>query len=128
LPIPLQDFSDQQIHRHARKARKLALRHSELTPVERHKMRIAFKKLRYTLEFFSPLVSPKKLHPYLAALTHLQDQLGLINDHVTAETLIQNEIEKGQAGPLRGWISGRHALLVDGLAETLQTWLAQRLA
>lgn len=128
LPIPLQDFSDQEIHRHARKARKLALRHSELTAVERHKMRIAFKKLRYTLEFFLPLVSPKKLRPYLTALTQLQDQLGLINDHVTAETLIQNEIEKGQAGPLRGWISGRHTLLVDGLAETLQTWLAQRLA
>ncbi|MBL8404950.1 MAG: CHAD domain-containing protein, partial [Dechloromonas sp.] len=127
LPIPLQDFLDQQIRRHARKARKLALRHSELTAAERHKMRIAFKKLRYTREFLSPLVSPKQLPPYLAALTQLQDQLGLINDHVTAEALIQKETERSQAGPLRGWISGRHALLLDGLKETLQTWLAQRL-
>jgi len=126
LPIPLEDFARQQISRHTRKARKLAVRHTELTPTERHKMRIAFKKLRYTLEFFIPLVASRKLRPYLAALTQLQDELGLINDHITAGTLIEQELNGHPAGPVQGWIAGRHALLVASLEETLQTWLAHR--
>lgn len=128
LPIPLEDFARQQIARHTHKARKLAARHVELTPIERHKMRIAFKKLRYTLEFFAPLVTPKKLRPYMASLTQLQDELGLINDHITAGALIEKQLNSQHTGPLHGWISGRHTLLINGLQAGLQAWLTQRLA
>lgn len=126
LPIPLENFARQQISRHARKARKLAIHHAELTPTERHKMRIAFKKLRYTLEFFTPLLPPRHLKPYLAALSRLQDELGLINDHVTAETLITDALDGRPAGAVHGWTSGRHALLVSELPKILTAWLAQR--
>ena len=125
LPIPIKEFARQQIASHARKARRLAQRHAELRPEERHKMRIAFKKLRYTLEFFSPLLPERKLRPYLAALAQLQDELGLINDHVTAETLLAEALAGRPVGPIHGWISGRHALLVSELPEVLHTWLAQ---
>ncbi len=128
LAIPLEEFAHQQIARHTRKARKLAVRHADLTPCERHRMRIAFKKLRYTLEFFTPLVASRKFRPYLAALTQLQDELGLINDHMTAAALIEQELDGHPAGPVQGWIAGRHALLIASLEETLQTWLAQRQA
>ena len=90
-------------------------------------MRIAFKKLRYTLEFFTPLLPQKRVNPYLAALAQLQDELGLINDHVTAETLIAEALAGRPAGPIHGWIAGRHELLVSELPEVLQTWLAQRM-
>ncbi len=103
----------------------MASQHAELTPEERHKMRIAFKKLRYTLEFFTPLLPQRRLRPYLAALSQLQDELGLINDHVTAETLIAEALDGRPHGPIHGWISGRHVLLVSELPEVLQTWLAQ---
>jgi inorganic triphosphatase YgiF len=126
LPLPIKDFARQQISSHARKARRMASRHAELSPEERHKMRIAFKKLRYTLEFFAPLLSQRKLRPYLAALSQLQDELGLINDHITAEALLAEALKGRPVGPIHGWISGRHALLVSGLPEALQTWLAQR--
>jgi len=126
LPLPLRDLARQQIDSHARKARRMARRHAELSPEERHKMRIAFKKLRYTLEFFAPLLPQRKLRPYLAALAQLQDELGLINDHITAETLITEALKGRPVGPIHGWISGRHALLVKELPEVLQTWLAQR--
>jgi inorganic triphosphatase YgiF len=126
LALPLKDFAKQQIAAHAKKARKLANRHAELSPAERHKMRIAFKKLRYTLEFFIPLLPQKRLKPYLAALAQLQDELGLVNDHVTAETLIAEALAGRPAGPVHGWIAGRHELLVSELPEVLQTWLAQR--
>lgn len=124
LPIPLEDFTRQQISRHTRKARKLAVHHAELTPAQRHKMRIAFKKLRYTLEFFAPLVAQKKLRPYMASLTQLQDELGLINDHITAEALVEKQLNGRHTGPLHGWISGRHTLLINGLKAGLQAWLA----
>jgi inorganic triphosphatase YgiF len=126
LPMPLKDFAHQQIASHARRARRMARRHAELTPAERHKMRIAFKKLRYTLEFFAPLLPQRKLRPYLAALSQLQDELGLINDHITADALVTEALKGRPIGPIHGWISGRHALLVTELPEALQTWLAQR--
>lgn len=126
LAMPLKDFARQQIARHTKKARKLANRHAELSPAERHKMRIAFKKLRYTLEFFTPLLPPRRLKPYLAALAQLQDELGLINDQVTAETLIAEALAGRPAGPIHGWIAGRHELLVSELPEVLHIWLAQR--
>ena len=123
--VSLKDFARRQIAAYARKARKLALRHAELSPEERHKMRIAFKKLRYSLEFFAPVLPQRRLKPYLAALAQLQDELGLINDHVTAETLISEALDGHPAGPVHGWISGRHALLISAVPEVLHTWLAQ---
>lgn len=126
LPIPLEDFARQQISRHARKARKLAIRHAELTSSERHKMRIEFKKLRYTLEFFAPLLPAKRLQSYLKALLQLQDQLGLINDHRTAALLL-SEIQPTLSSALvRSWIEGRHALAIEALTSTLQNWLAEK--
>ncbi len=126
LPMPLKDFAAERIASHARRARKLAIRHATLSPEERHRMRISFKKLRYTLEFFAPLLPSKRLPPYLAALSQLQDELGLINDHVTAEALIDDVLAKRPDGPIHGWVAGRHSLLVRELPESLQSWLAQR--
>lgn len=119
-PIPLGEFARQQIDIRVRKAKKLALRHQTLNPEERHKMRIAFKKLRYTLEFFAPLLPQRRLKPYLAALGQLQDELGLINDHVTAEALIRVVLKSPSSTPAQGWIAGRHALLVGELPNTLK--------
>lgn len=126
LPIPLEDFARQQISRHARNARKLAIRQAELSPSERHKMRIAFKKLRYTLEFFAPLLPKRKLEPYLAALLKFQDQLGLINDHVTAEMLITKLLNGLPANTVHGWISGRQPLLLCEVPKILTTWIRQQ--
>ena len=126
LPMPLKDFANERISCHARRAKKLATSHATLSPEERHRMRISFKKLRYTLEFFAPLLASNRLSPYLAALSQLQDELGLINDHVTANALINDVLAKRPSGPIHGWVAGRHALLVSELPESLQTWLAQR--
>ena len=126
LSMPLKDFAYERISNHTRRAKKLAINHATLSPEERHQMRICFKKLRYSLEFFAPLLPQKKLRPYLAALSHLQDELGLINDHVTAEALIKDALAKRPVGPIQGWVAGRHVLLVGQLPESLQTWLAQR--
>lgn len=126
LPMPLKDFAKQRLTSHARRAKKLATQPATLSPEDRHRMRISCKKLRYTLEFFAPLLPPKRLRPYLAALSQLQEELGLINDHVTAETLIKDVLAKRSSSPIHGWVAGRHALLIGELPESLEIWLAQR--
>lgn len=124
VPQDLGEFARQRLRTRARQARRLAARHAELTPEERHAMRISFKKLRYAVEFFAPLLPPKPLKRYLAALTRLQDELGLINDHVTAVALLTEALDGRPAGPVHGWMAGRHALLVHEVPGALQAWLA----
>jgi len=123
LPVPLSDFANKQIAAHARRAGKLAEAQATLSEAERHRMRICFKKLRYTLEFFEALLAKKRLAPYLAALSQLQDELGLINDHCTADELIRETLHQRPPGPIHGWMAGRHHLLVSELPETLGIWL-----
>ena len=126
LPQNLEDFAIRQIKARARQARRLAERHGELEPAERHRMRICFKKLRYAVEFFTPLLPAKRLKPYLHALGRLQDELGLINDHVTAQALLDEALQDRPPGAIHGWMYGRHELLVSELPEALDTWLAQK--
>ena len=127
LPCSLEQFSAEQLDKQARRAKRLARKYSTLNPADRHRMRIRFKKLRYTLEFFSALLPAKRLTGYLAALSQLQDELGLINDHVTAEMLIHDVLGKQSKGAAHGWIAGRHQLLIDNSSEKLDLWLTQHL-
>ena len=124
--LKLQKFARKRLNTRARQARVLAERASELTPEERHQMRICFKKLRYAVEFFTPLLAPNRLRRYLASLTQIQDELGLINDQVTAGTLVGQALANRPAGPVHGWVAGRHELLTHELPEALDTWLAQK--
>jgi len=126
LPQNLEDFAIRQIKARVRQARRLAERHGELEPAERHRMRICFKKLRYAIEFFTPLLPAKRLKPYLQTLSRLQDELGLINDHVTAQALLDEALKNRPPGAIHGWMYGRHELLVSELPEALDTWLAQK--
>ncbi len=128
LPLDLETFARQRLKARAKQARRLAERHPELEPEERHRMRISFKKLRYAVEFFSPLLPLGRLKAYLQALSRLQDELGLINDHVTAQMLLDEALKSRPPGPIHGWIAGRHALLVSELPEALDVWLGQRAA
>jgi inorganic triphosphatase YgiF len=126
LPIPLTEFAQSQIANHAKRARKLAKNHATLSEAERHQMRIRFKKLRYALEFFEVLLPKKRFASYLSALGQLQDELGRINDYVTANELIWNALSKRPLGPIHGWVAGRHQLLIAELPEALKIWLAMR--
>ncbi|MFO1129410.1 MAG: CHAD domain-containing protein [Rhodospirillales bacterium] len=60
---------------------------------ERHRLRIALKKLRYATEFFRSLYPAEQTRPYLARLKSLQDTLGHMNDVATAERLIGSLID-----------------------------------
>jgi CHAD domain-containing protein len=63
----------------------------ELSPLQRHALRIAAKKFRYALEFFSNLfpgkTSARRCSEALLALKELQDALGGLNDIAIREQL-----------------------------------------
>ncbi len=54
--------------------------HGETTDAQMHSMRIAFKKLRYTIEFFSQVIGGARTADVLTDLRALQDCLGRYND------------------------------------------------
>jgi CHAD domain-containing protein len=56
---------------------------AHMPPPIMHRLRIACKRLRYTLEFFAPELG-KGTQPLLKALTQAQDHLGSLQDSVVA--------------------------------------------
>jgi CHAD domain-containing protein len=76
-----------RVRRQARKAAKGFARQSE---EQRHRLRIAMKKLRYACELLAVLYDPSDSKRYIQHLKRLQDDLGDINDvHVGRETVAE---------------------------------------
>jgi inorganic triphosphatase YgiF len=91
---PVVAFADRLLARRHRKARSRGRGFAKLGPAERHRLRIALKKLRYPCEFFESLYRKKEIKPYVAALKQLQDQLGHLNDVAVAEKLLGRLVEQ----------------------------------
>jgi triphosphatase len=68
---------------------KLGRDFRKLSPRERHRLRIALKKLRYTAEFFRSLYRKKREKAYFHALPQVQNSLGHMNDIVVADHLLE---------------------------------------
>jgi triphosphatase len=61
---------------------------AKLDDAARHQVRIDAKKLRYAAEGFEALFARKAATRFIKQLKALQDELGAVNDLVTAETLL----------------------------------------
>ena len=88
LLAPIVDVAPNVIERCHRKARRRCKRFEELTPAARHKLRIALKKLRYTIEFLGSVFDEHKVQLFVKRLKSLQDCLGHGNDIRVAYDLI----------------------------------------
>lgn len=100
-----------------------------LTPTQRHALRIAIKRQRYAVEFFSALCVARRRKPYLAALCRLQDSLGRCNDAHVGTRLLKD------VGPapvstlmfVRGWLAAVSVGYGGGTAAVeLQNFLKLR--
>ena len=124
------DRSDKRLVKRAR-----GLRHA--APAERHRARIAAKKLRYAAEFFAPLYSKSRAAEYIDALAKLQEALGTLNDLATAGRLLGEVVPQDALGGdiaeavgiVRGWIAastmtelGRAAKARRGLGKLKPFW------
>ncbi len=94
-----------------RQLRKRSKRLRQLAPADRHRARIAAKKLRYAAEFFAPLYRGARAARYIEALARLQGALGKLNDIATADRLLDELVPAGASAPgvahaagiVRGW-------------------------
>jgi triphosphatase len=81
---PIERFAADIFARRTKAIMKKAKKIRELDSQQRHKLRIAVKKLRYASDFFGHLfggrTAKKRLPDFKARLTDLQDRLGALND------------------------------------------------
>jgi triphosphatase len=91
-----------RLNRHWKKLVKRGRRIDALSPQERHKLRIAAKKLRYAVEFFADVFPRKSVarrrKQFLAGLKALQACLGDLNDIVVNKRLIASLVQAPAAG------------------------------
>ena len=88
--MPIGDFAAALMQRRTRKARKEGRHLNQLSPRERHKLRIKIKKIRYALDFFRnlyPSKADKELKKFSASLKKIQNALGALNDFIAHRSL-----------------------------------------
>ena len=83
-------YASMLIWKRYRKVCKIArVINPETDDSEVHELRIHCKKLRYLMEFFSPMYPARKIKGLIKALKHLQDNLGLFNDYSVQQDSLQ---------------------------------------
>jgi inorganic triphosphatase YgiF len=90
---PARAFAPEALDKRLKQAAKRAKHLSSLNVQERHRLRIALKKLRYSAEFFAPLFAAKPVSAFLERLSKLQDLFGALNDAATVETILRRVTE-----------------------------------
>jgi inorganic triphosphatase YgiF len=129
---PIVAFADELLAKRHRNARKLGRGFAKLAPAERHRVRIALKKLRYACEFFEGLYRKKDTKPYLTSLKQMQDRLGHLNDVTVAGKLALRLVDQARTQPEReslhmaaglvlGWY-GKGVAVVE--PEVIEAWHA----
>jgi triphosphatase len=89
LAEPAIDFAGTVLQARYAKVQKRGRHFKSLTSHQRHRLRVALKKLRYSADFLLPLYGEgKSAKKYARKLTHLQQQLGGYNDMATTTGLL----------------------------------------
>lgn len=130
---PAKPFAARALQARRRKLLKEGRDLGRLDDAARHHVRIDAKKLRYAAEGFGPLFGNKATSRFIKQLKALQDELGAINDMVTAETLLAYLGLSPDAAFAAGELVGRKAAdkdrhvakaakAIDRLADVESFW------
>jgi len=97
---PAHELAAETLDKRLKQACKRAKHLSSLNVQQRHRLRLALKKLRYSAEFFAPIFPAKVVSAFLESLSKLQDLFGTLNDAAMAETILRhiNEHASGRGG------------------------------
>lgn len=125
LAEPAINFARNILSAQHAKVLKRGRRFKSLATEERHRVRLAAKKLRYVADFLLPLCGPRKsARRFSRKLADLQQELGVYNDMTTTTSLLA-DVDAGPAGggmaaaAIAGWQA--HAL-VGIEARLLKAW------
>jgi triphosphatase len=88
LQQPIGEIAPAMLDRRRRAAERRCRGVAHQSPKQRHELRIALKKLRYTAELFAGLYASPATGEFTQRLKRLQDDLGSANDVHLGETLL----------------------------------------
>ncbi len=89
--LPIHSLAAQLVRRRCRRVlRQGQSLHAATSDEELHRLRIACKKLRYSLEFFTSLYPPQEMQALLHHLKKVQDALGTFNDLSIQQAWLQD--------------------------------------
>ena len=130
LAIPIRSYAQSELERRYERVRRRGRKLDDLDAPGRHELRIAIKKLRYSVEFFTSLFDQDASRALRTRLARLQDILGTMNDAATLQRLLSDlhadtkDIAMAEArGVLTGWSAGRGEALH---AELDRAWKSFR--
>jgi CHAD domain-containing protein len=114
LAAPAAQLAETALDRHWKKVRKRARGLEGLDAAHRHELRKQAKKLRYAVEFFSPLYPAKRVEPFVKRLKALQAIFGDLNDAATAKAMFTGTTLDSACAPSMqraiGWVIGTSQL------------------
>src|SRR4029077_21017715 len=88
LAAPIGELAPRLLDRRWRKLRRRGKGFRRVTARQRHKLRIAAKKMRYTIELLGSLFDQDDVNAFVTRLKRLQDELGYANDVHVAHGLL----------------------------------------
>ena len=91
----------------------------------RHRLRVAYKRLRYALEFFAPLFPGAALRDYHVAASGLQEMLGKLNDLAVAAELTAEALPDQDGEAIRSWLEGQSERLLPELGALVGAFRQQ---
>jgi inorganic triphosphatase YgiF len=110
LAAPVREVARQALKKCWKKVVRQAGDLETLSAEQRHELRKELKKLRYAVEFVSPLFRAKHVGPFLKRLRKLQTVFGDLNDAATMKAMFADEhlVGLGDAATQRaiGWMVG----------------------
>jgi len=105
---PSGEIAPAVLDKRRRGVKKRRRRFARQSPGQRHRLRIALKKLRYTGELFRSLYAPEATAKFLDRLKTLQDQLGDANDVQVGRAIVADLAQAGNTATLEA--AGRAVL------------------
>jgi triphosphatase len=116
LARSIAEVAPEVLERRMKVVRRRAAGFSRQSPEQRHRLRIALKKLRYAVEMLGRLYDPEKTARLLRAAKRLQEKLGEANDLSMAHDLVA-ELAEG----------GTEAAAITGAGDAVLDWHGRRL-
>lgn len=98
LAAPIGKLAPRLLDRRWRQLRRRSKGFAGQKPHQRHKLRIAAKKMRYTIELLESLFARRETEGFVKRLKRLQDDLGYNNDVRVAHQIVQDLSEQTPGG------------------------------
>lgn len=127
--IDLPEFAAQILRKHGKQVIKRGRQIAAADADQLHVLRIACKRLRYSMSLFSSLYVRAEARRGLSVLAALQNILGALNDIAVARRLL-DELDaggrRGRVAIIRGWIECDFSAQTDKLQKAWKKFHAHR--